>query len=195
MLSLSASEAVQFALKRFTSLGNPKQFAFVLFGLHNRDLTALSPLAPVGKRAKQREQPSEVTARLEAMRLESGGAMVARLHAKSHDVDLHCEAMLISRLREEPAKNLRQLQPLTFYSHLCPCPSCAARIADFSRSSPELRISLAYEQPCVPERYAVHRNGLSDVSSLRLMREAGVHVGKIDRGLPCFDAEAFHPSA
>ena len=133
----------------------------------------------------RRPKVDAVLSALEETTLEPGGLLAARVHSLSFqnqaESDVwHCEAMLLQRLRSEPAALLKQLQPLVFYSFKCPCPSCAARLADFRWEHRDLSVEVAFEIPCVPEQYARFRSGCSDESSVRWMREAGVGIGSVE---------------
>ena len=164
----------------------PAQFAFVSFGIQDPAQPppqTLHALQRIGYQSDRRPQVEDVMSALNESKVEPGGLLAARVHELSFQRgnDMwHSEAMLLDRLRAEPAGRLKQLQPLVFFSFKCPCPMCAARFSDFRYEHRDLSVEVAYERPCVPEEYARFRSGCSDESSVRWMREAGVGIGRVE---------------
>eukprot|EP00908_Phaeocystis_cordata_P007152 Transcript_17798.p1 GENE.Transcript_17798~~Transcript_17798.p1 ORF type:complete len:231 (-),score=54.09 Transcript_17798:35-727(-) len=159
-----------------------------------------------GAQDPQPEPASAVSARLDATPLRCGTLLVARTTAgdDSKRPDAHCEAMLCTRLARGDASTgggsggggggggdggggamecsgdgLAGVSQLAFYSYLCPCPTCSEKLARFAAARPALRVSLAYERDYIPAQFAVHREGVSDASSVAALRTAGVGVYRL----------------
>ena len=178
MLSPRARELVSSIRAAYPLKG---QFAFVTFGVAGA-AAARHPgrgNEKLWSTRRQRRSPVEYAAALEAAVLAPGGILIARSHSEPKDVDTHCEAMLLSRLRAEPRAHLLHLEPLIMYSWRCPCASCAARIADFRWEMRNLRVEVAYTRANTPPQYARWHMGLSDETSIRQMMEAGVIVEQL----------------
>ena len=175
MLSPKSSEIIRAIRRRLTRTIRPPQFAFVAFG-QSISPDALNALDSVHDLS--RGSPQDIIARLRSTELVPGGVLVARTHREPKNLDLHCEALLVSRLHME--QNPKRLEPLIFYSHRCPCSSCAARLAELRWDWRDLRMDLAWSISFNPPEYARYRMGLSDESSERLMREAGIGVGRLE---------------
>merc|ERR1719329_1470200 len=106
--------------------------------------------------------------------------LVARTSADPKNLEAHCEALLIDRLMAEPCERLAELKVVLLYSFLCPCPSCAGKIAAFAAARPGLRVEVAYERHFIPAAAAQFRAGISDASSVEAMRAAGISVVQFD---------------
>lgn len=181
--------------------GPPPQFATVMF---NGQAPGRERAEELRQTLYSSPEPVEaVREQLNTTNLEAGGLLLARLpighaawrvqHSGSstdpwyrsdsrlcYTDAVHPESLLVERLQAEDPSSFIQLSPLILYTRSCPCPSCARHIADFGFSlPPEVHVELVYNLSTIPEKYAQFRNGISDASSIALLREAGVNVRKL----------------
>ena len=129
------------------------------------------------KGASRPEAAATIQQRLANTELRPGALLVART-PNSEDAQLaenHCEAMLVRRLRNEPATSLRSLSPILLFSYLCPCKHCTSALCEFAVEHPELQLHVAYERTYCPDNLPAHR-GPSDQTNIQLLRAARVNI-------------------